>query len=696
MSFFFGNLDSEISDLLNSVNTLAKANTTSIDQLRSGVIIGKIIAAYLSRDKLEGILPGKTKEIWQCNWEVILSHSQSLLPEEWRSIRAYEIISDSGLLLTIAKLLLKKLQKGEKFIERKFSRVIQSHQGPQVPQKKQRQQTPGRSISKSQAHISLPLESRNVPTFSSISEDLKTKIHTWLVELQVLPPTLFLHEFIYRMRTGISLCDLINRLEGRAEVIHGVHKNPKTISYCIANINKTLEYLRKISKVNSKYLWSSAEIHEGSEEHIYGLLNHIREFYMQRYPNFIPRSSSRSRSCSAEKLRRRKSEESMFTPMSVTNSMKRSVIQWINSLGLERFVVYHKDQRKDYFYNGILLCEVIGEIYQHRLKYTFRPSNESQCLENFNLALRFLKHRIVSEKVPVAISVPSENLSWAVLWEIMNNKGQNLLGVYDTVGMKDLEESLIEWIDSLRLLPPRVTTILELVPNFRNGVLLAQLVSAVFPDKKLEMISIPQTDHAALLNIRRALAVLRNELNMSQKFTWKDKELHQGDLKVIFGLLEDLHKCCDGGSIKTPKKSETRPYLGSSYLSSTLKSLQTIEIPPARNIEKVRELEEWVKGIGLECSGLVGDVLMEFKSGEKLCELVALLERKELEGVHSWPKTSAAALANIRKALEFWSKKPGFNSKFTYLDDQILSGNSKVIRSLLMEVKRMYKNRLLW
>ena len=67
MSIIFGNFESEVADLLQKINFLSKSNITSIDQLHSGIIVSKLLAEYLKRDKLEGILQGKTKEIWQCN-----------------------------------------------------------------------------------------------------------------------------------------------------------------------------------------------------------------------------------------------------------------------------------------------------------------------------------------------------------------------------------------------------------------------------------------------------------------------------------------------------------------------------------------------------------------------------------------------------------------------------------------------------
>lgn len=302
MSLIFGNFESEVNELVQNVNLLAQSDITSLDHLKNGIIISKILAKYLKKDKIEGILSGYSKEISLCNWEVILHHCQSLLPDAWKTIRAYEILTDPGLLFSITKVLLQKLrktvkpqQKTEKSVQKPEKIIKKTEKSMQKTEKslsKTRKQnhlhkTPSKSTEKPQKILLFKENSK-----SSISESAKTSIHTWLVDLQVIPPVLYLHEFLYRIRTGISLADLINRLEGKTAVIHGINKNPKNSSYCIANINKTLEFLRNIPKVKSQYLWSSLQIYEGSEKHIYGLLLDIKEFYRTRYPNFIPRSST--------------------------------------------------------------------------------------------------------------------------------------------------------------------------------------------------------------------------------------------------------------------------------------------------------------------------------------------------------------------------------------------------------------------
>lgn len=100
--------------------------------------------------------------------------------------------------------------------------------------------------------------------------------------------------------------------------------------------------------------------------------------------------------------------------------------------------------------------------------------------------------------------------------------------------------------------------------------------------------------------------------------------------------------------------------------------------------------------MGVFTPNLRRDIIDEFRSGEILCEIIGRLERNPLNGIHILPKTAAAALHNIRKALDTLYKKPAFPSKYMFCDEEILKGNGNLIRSLLKDIKSVYKNRKTW
>ena len=78
---------------------------------------------------------------------------------------------------------------------------------------------------------------------------------------------------------GVLLCDLINRCEGKNEIMKAIIRRTSTRSHIQVNINKVLEYLRTIEKFPSRHLWDNIEISKGNNLIIWELLDDIYNFY---------------------------------------------------------------------------------------------------------------------------------------------------------------------------------------------------------------------------------------------------------------------------------------------------------------------------------------------------------------------------------------------------------------------------------
>ena len=81
---------------------------------------------------------------------------------------------------------------------------------------------------------------------------------------------------------GVLLCDLINRCEGKNEIIKGIIRRTNTRSQIQVNINKVLEYLRTLEKFPSRNLWNNIEISKGNNVIIWQLLDDIYNFYANK------------------------------------------------------------------------------------------------------------------------------------------------------------------------------------------------------------------------------------------------------------------------------------------------------------------------------------------------------------------------------------------------------------------------------
>ena len=124
---------------------------------------------------------------------------------------------------------------------------------------------------------------------------LKVKIIDWLSnEVRLLKPTpdntQLIANFHQFCRTGVIFGDLINRLNGRNEIIKGMHRNPPkgNMSQIMANFNKIMDYFKEFPRFCSRYLWSQTEIIAGNQEIIWGFLDDIWHWAHQKISPYDP------------------------------------------------------------------------------------------------------------------------------------------------------------------------------------------------------------------------------------------------------------------------------------------------------------------------------------------------------------------------------------------------------------------------
>ena len=84
-----------------------------------------------------------------------------------------------------------------------------------------------------------------------------------------------------------------------------------------------------------------------------------------------------------------------------------------------------------------------------------------------------------------------------------------------------------------------------------------------------------------------------------------------------------------------------------------------------------------------------------FKDGLVLKEIVEKLTLKEVENMEMRPRTRAHCLNNIKRVSQFLQKqKNDINLRVLHKEDEIQSGSSVDVALLLLELRRVYKNRL--
>ncbi len=73
-----------------------------------------------------------------------------------------------------------------------------------------------------------------------------------------------------------------------------------------------------------------------------------------------------------------------------------------------------------------------------------------------------------------------------------------------------------------------------------------------------------------------------------------------------------------------------------------------------------------------------------------LCQLVAALERRKIEGIDEHPKSSASALHNIAKALDVLKGKKAVPMSYLYAEEDIHKGKRETIVGLLSAIRTAY------
>ena len=113
-----------------------------------------------------------------------------------------------------------------------------------------------------------------------LSMQFKKKIYDWLVDVGIIKDKIIKIESLPTLCiNGVLLCDLVNRCEGKNEILKGIIRKTSTRSQIQVNINKVLEYLRSLEKFPSRHLWNNIEISKGNSLIIWELLDDIYNYY---------------------------------------------------------------------------------------------------------------------------------------------------------------------------------------------------------------------------------------------------------------------------------------------------------------------------------------------------------------------------------------------------------------------------------
>jgi hypothetical protein len=212
----------------------------------------------------------------------------------------------------------------------------------------------------------------------------------------------------------------------------------------------------------------------------------------------------------------------------------------------------------------------------------YYPKNVGEAKTNLEKAVYVLNERAPELSADYVIDVErilrgDHEIIWGALWtllrfypliqtiEAIDIKSELPYGIAE---IKRLETNLLIWMHGLGItgLPQCPIDINQIMQDLKSGVVLADLINRIFPVAISGIFRKPRTENTCLSNVRKCMEILRKSSRMSQKFVWREKEIVQGNVAVLLGILEDLHRYADGLKARKrgPGYHNDGPYIGRS------------------------------------------------------------------------------------------------------------------------------------
>jgi hypothetical protein len=582
--------------------------------------------------------------------------------------------------------------------------------------------------------------------------------------------------------TGVALCELVSTV--LREPLQGIHRTASKTGSRMANLNRALQALRSVRKMNPRYLFSADRLCEGDVEVFFGLLHDIRKVF----PGSVASSSSSAgagagaaagtstpghatmssahnvvNSATAAKFADLQSSKSgvqlsaasgMFSSQqqstSSSASVQQSSIAEINK-AIKALGYNWRDDVATLFEhplrNGTVLCSLLDLVPPHR-----HPRSVAAVKQNFECGLGLLRD--------------SYDLASHIVWDVeslLRGLDQNLYSLYKacldvrasklaTTGAPSHDvryDRLLQFLYDIGV-APRFWTVDDCLSRIRNGTLLCTLAEKLCRVKLTGVFLSPRVEATQKANIRKACVTLMGIRGMSMQWCNSEEAIVHDDREAILGLMSDImtavgyqphaapssaynQNVSSGGAnsqsaahaASLAKISGVIPTELNPQVPVPVRALEgQIMVPemfvpsnphvaqkPSHNLQRSSDqtpgsssmsqasqgylLGKWLHSLGITLTNpfvLEGTSISEFRNGVLLCKLATTLEHVDISFT-AQPKSNAACLFNIRKALEVFRKKKNMPLDYLWSEAEILEGRGDIIRGLLEQVRRAYGQR---
>lgn len=286
-----------------------------------------------------------------------------------------------------------------------------------------------------------------------------------------------------------------------------------------------------------------------------------------------------------------------------------------------------------------------------------------------------------------------------------------------------VQEDILHWMESYDVSPasyvstedsrrPSHLSLTDVAKAFKDGILLCRLVSRLEGREVSGVDSSPRSTAAELVNINRALAVLRQRRNMNARWLWAADAIQHADPVALWGLLDDMrkefsasggHSHAGGGAALSRSSSPQRSVLQAHQSSQSLVAPPPAPTPvltkpltdtsDSKLSETESEVRRWLLNMGFALTdhGTAMPTLADpMRNGVLLCELVAFLEGTPISGYAQKPKSLDSARANFEAALTVLRRRPQIPPVYLWQTEELLKGTRDAVWGLLWHIKHAY------
>ena len=575
--------------------------------------------------------------------------------------------------------------------------------------------------------VSRPLSSRDRSEehrviLTPVTNEIKFRLFDWLCSINLLKErseTLIakLHKIC---KHGIIFADLINRLEGKHDVIKGIERASTSRTTTISNYIKLMDYLKKFEKMNPRYLHAQIYLMDGNEDVFWGLLDDIYHLYYHKIsPHDLryrqetrskrsPIPTSRTPSPYFEEERRRNSNlnkdsisrrgillRGRFSDDRNTfrNSNKRNGSQgYINSMGSDRQSHDSRNQYRSNSHDEELDRRNEDLVNENNIKDSGRLSSRwevrdsyselhtkrtSICNTNRSNSPNLKSSRISAQGISRRYSIQKENK--APQDSKSKTKNEEDLIVVDI----ETENIINEWL--IRLGLPRIP-VNQNLPLFedslRNGFLLVKLLERLKIEKINKIYHEPKSIDECRYNVYTVFRALsKNAISIPSFLKGKEEAILKGNRSIVLSLLFCLKEL----------QSKKENLFGAT--NSNIDEHKTY-IPPCSE-KDIKLLEEsllcWMIDLKLINGHRVTirnfkDLIEGLKDGVLLCSLVSTILKENHNAIHKKPTSELHCISNIRKALEGLRKRKNMGQRYLWKEKEIYDGSRYIILGLLQDI----------